>query len=567
MTLTCTNVTLRQKPLRNDRISLYLDYYPAIRNPYTMKMSRREFLGIYIYAKPKNEQQRMFNQDMLNKAEAIRCIRVQSLINEEFGFLDKNKQKVDFLAYFRTKAREKYEKWDCVYNHFEKFVGGKCTFGDVTVELCEKFRDYLLKCKQINHPNAYISRNSAAGYYSTFRALLKIAYKEKMLRENLNDFLEKIEWKEVKKEYLTLDEVKKLAATPCKIPVLKQASLFACMTGLRISDILKLDWRDFEVGPDQGYYIRICTEKTETEATLPISQEALELCGEWGTGKVFKGLTRSMTHHPLKQWIAEAGIRKHITFHDDGHTNIITNDGLKNNRTLEIENRNLNFQDGTFDLIMTNPPFGSTIKADEVGYYKEYELFEKNLGFTEIKDRIADDNNKNKWRASQSTEVLFLERCYKYLNEENGYLAIVVPDGILTNSSSQYVRDWLIEKFRILAVVSLPQHTFAHVKAGVKSSILFLKKHPKALTQKFEQTLTDIKTIVREEKGLDKEQRARRMLELYKEHIFKYSDNYEVLMVEVNNIGYDPTGVPIVGNELPVIAEKIQSFIQKENEN
>ena len=120
-------------------------------------------------------------------------------------------------------------------------------------------------------------------------------------------FWKKSNRKEVKKEYLTLDEVKKLAATPCKIPVLKQASLFACMTGLRISDILKLEWRDFEVGPDQGYYIRICTEKTETEATLPISQEA--------TGKVFKGLTRSMTHHPLKQWIAEAGIRKHITFH------------------------------------------------------------------------------------------------------------------------------------------------------------------------------------------------------------------------------------------------------------
>ena len=48
----------------------------------------------------------MFNQDMLNKAEAIRCIRVQSLINEEFGFLDKNKQNVNFLAYFQTKARE-----------------------------------------------------------------------------------------------------------------------------------------------------------------------------------------------------------------------------------------------------------------------------------------------------------------------------------------------------------------------------------------------------------------------------------------------------------------------------
>ena len=106
-----------------------------------------------------------------------------------------------------------------------------------------------------------------------------------------------------KKQYLTLAEVKKLAATPCKIPVLKQASLFSCMTGLRISDILQLTWDNIEVGPDNGYYIRICTEKTETEATLPISNEALELCGIPGSGRVFKGLTRAMTNQPLKQWI------------------------------------------------------------------------------------------------------------------------------------------------------------------------------------------------------------------------------------------------------------------------
>ena len=212
---------------------------------------------------------------------------------------------------------------------------------------------------------------------------------------------------------------------------------------------------------------------------------------------------------------------------------------------------------------MTNPPFGSSVKADEVSYYKEYELFEKNLGITEIKDRIADDNNKNKWRTSQNTEVLFLERCYRYLNEENGYLAIVIPDGILTNSTSQYVRDWLIEHFRILAVVSLPQHTFAHVKAGVKSSVLFLKKHPKELTQKFEKTLTDIKAKVREEKGLDKDQRAERMLELYKKEVFEYSKDYEVLMFEVENIGYDATGKTIEGNELFDVAEQINKFIVK----
>ena len=181
-----------------------------------------------------------FNTDMLNKAEAIRCIRTQSLINEEFGFLDKHDRKPDFLAYFEKMTHKKDDKWTCVYKHFFKFVQGHCTFGDVTVELCKKFREYLLNANQLNRTKQKVSLNSAAGYYSTFRGLLKIAYRDKWLRENINDYLDKIEPQDVKKEFLTLDEVKQLAATPCDIPVLKSASLFACLTGLRISDILKI---------------------------------------------------------------------------------------------------------------------------------------------------------------------------------------------------------------------------------------------------------------------------------------------------------------------------------------
>ena len=316
----CTKVTLRQREIANNRISLYLDYYPAIRHPETMKMTRREYLGIYIYLRPKNEMEREFNNDMLIKAEAIRCIRVQSLINEEFGFWDKNKMKADFLEYFRRKMQGKDHKWRVVYAHFCNFVHNQCTFGDVNIELCKKFREYLLTAKQLKHTNHDVSRNSAAGYYSTFRALLKIAYTEKMFRENLNDFLEKIDWEDTKREYLTLDEVKQLATTPCKIAVLKAASLFSCLTGLRISDILNLEWSDFGIAPDRGYCIRIKTQKTKTEATLPISYEAFELRGEVGTGKVFKGLTRSMINYPLKNWLKEAGIEKHVTFHCFRHT-------------------------------------------------------------------------------------------------------------------------------------------------------------------------------------------------------------------------------------------------------
>ena len=52
----------------------------------------------------------------------------------------------------------------------------------------------------------------------------------------------------------------------------------------------------------------------------------------------------------------------------------------------------------------------------------------------------------------------------------------MLPDGVLTNSSSQYVRDFILEKFQLLAVVSLPQHAFAHFGAGVKASIIFVRK-------------------------------------------------------------------------------------------
>ena len=141
-----------------------------------------------------------------------------------------------------------------------------------------------------------------------------------MVSGDINDYLDKIEPQDVKKEYLTLDEVKQLAATPCDIPVLKAASLFACLTGLRISDIQNLQWEDFDLAPDHGYCLRIRTQKTQTEATLPISNEAYELCGTPGTGKVFKGLKRSMINYPLKNWIKKAGITKSITFHGFRHS-------------------------------------------------------------------------------------------------------------------------------------------------------------------------------------------------------------------------------------------------------
>ncbi len=335
-----TKVKLRHKPITQGRESLYLDYYPPIRDPETMKMIHKEYLGIYILQEPSNQIQREYNEEMLLKAEAIQAMRIQSVINEEYGFLDKRKQKGDFLAYFRSFLMKKDQKWRIVYNHFEKFTNGKCTFAEVNVNLCRKFRDYLLNAHQLKYPKKKLERNSAAGYYSTFRGLLKIAYRDKMIRENVNDFLEKIEYKDVKKEFLTAEELGKLASTPCEIPVLKAASLFACLTGLRISDILQLEWKHIVPSPEGGYSMRLRTEKTETETTLPISDEALELCGRRRTGKVFDNLERSMIQHPLKKWLKQAGIEKHITFHMRRHT-FATTVGILNGLPIETLSRML----------------------------------------------------------------------------------------------------------------------------------------------------------------------------------------------------------------------------------
>lgn len=316
-----TKVTLRQRELKSGKITLYLDYYPPVRDPRTREYVRHDYLGIYLAKNPREGYEKRANKEKLMQAEAIRAEREVSLMRGQYGFLDKNVRKIDFLEYFRNLLPDRDQKWMRVYDHFVLYCKGHCRMGEVTVQFCDGFRKYLIEAKQLRNGDKALTRNSAAGYWSTFRALLKIAYRDKYLTDNLNDDLERIETIENRREYLTFDELKALAATPCDEPVLKAASLFSCLTGLRISDILELRWDNIQKSPDGGWCIRFRSEKTDAESTLPISGEAHLLCGEPGEGLVFKGLTRQMTQHKLQTWLKSAGIDgKRITFHCFRHT-------------------------------------------------------------------------------------------------------------------------------------------------------------------------------------------------------------------------------------------------------
>ena len=155
--------------------------------------------------------------------------------------------------------------------------------------------------------------------------------------------------------------------------------------------------------------------------------------------------------------------KMNMIVHDDGHTNVISCDALQSIETIAVHNSG--FQKNKFDLVLTNPPFGSTVNGTEKPYLTTFEL-----------GNTYDKKGKAKARKNQSSEVLFIERIYEFLKPGTGKAAIVLPDGILTNSSSQYVRDFILEKFQLLAVISLPKDAFAHFGAGVNASVVFLRK-------------------------------------------------------------------------------------------
>ena len=298
--------------------------------------------------------------------------------------------------------------------------------------------------------------------------------------------------------------------------------------------------------------------------------------------------------------------KMNMIIHDDGHTNVITSDGLISDEEIFAKTSNQGFKYGTFDFIITNPPFGSTVRLSEQAYLKTYQLGKKEEDWLAV---IARPENT---RDGQSTEVLFIEQDYKFL-KEGGYLAIVLPDGILTNSSMQYVRTQIEDWFRIVAVVSMPQTAFAANGAGVKSSVLFLRKWKKDETDKLVQQKKDIESRLlrdgnylaqRSQWDLEIKQKqklkaeeikgrqrisvtAAKQTEEYKtwnaamqeEYAAKIDDlksrlteqyllakqsqlpDYPIFMAIAEEIGYDATGKKTATNELELIGEELKKFI------
>ncbi|MFD2941795.1 site-specific integrase [Flavobacterium notoginsengisoli] len=327
-------VTLRKKTISQGRMSLYLDFYPPVWNDDSNCFTRREFLKLYVYQKPSNQLQKMENIENMHTAELIR-VRRQNEINksEIYSIFEREQLKIQavgkesFLEYFKKLGEKKEGNnlaiWNCAIIHFETFLkGGELLFQDVTVTLIEDFRDYLLSAYSLRDTGKKLARNTALSYYNKIKTTLKRAYREDKLKTDINAKISSIKEMESQRNFMTMEETKKLFATPCPNLLVRKISMFSVLTGVRYSDITKLTWSELHYIENDGHYIIFRQQKTEGTASIPISDDAFALLGKrkGEKEKVFKGLNKWDVDRTLPVWVALSGISKHITFHCFRHT-------------------------------------------------------------------------------------------------------------------------------------------------------------------------------------------------------------------------------------------------------
>ena len=235
--------------------------------------------------------------------------------------------------------------------------------------------------------------------------------------------------------------------------------------------------------------------------------------------------------------------KMYMVLNDDGHTGIFSENSLENimNWGQAKEKIGLN----SFDLLMTNPPFGSKGKVTDKKILGLYDLGHKwKKGDEKWQMDFEKLMSHGNGEGGQVPDILFIERCLEFL-KDGGRMAIVLPDGDLTNSSLQYVREWVKNKARILAVVSLPAETFVPFGAGVKASVLFLQKlEPKEL-EKIKKRDYPIFMAIIEKIGYDIRGRT----------VYKRDEKGGVIK--------DEKGEPVVDEDVTEIIKEFKKFKEK----
>jgi len=287
--------------------------------------------------------------------------------------------------------------------------------------------------------------------------------------------------------------------------------------------------------------------------------------------------------------------KMNMIMHGDGHGGVHHHDGLLNVNGI-FEER--------FDVILTNPPFGSRIdknqKVTEADRFTDTTLIDK---YRKLYGDAYDnalrqiDNNIGKTLLSLFevglmsglTEVLFMERCLKLL-KKGGRMGIVLPEGVLNTSNLQKVRDYFEGKARIILICSIPQDVFIAAGATVKPSLVFFKRFTDEEEKNYNKCVlkarAKIRTIYENEiaslkgelsgmtdkttnKNARKKEITKRIDEIEKiiaeeaKPLIKQYFDYEIPIAMVNDGGITSTGLQTENMELKQLQTEFANYNSK----
>lgn len=324
------SVNLRQKKMKSGMLSLYLDFYPPILNPKTGKLTRRRYLKLYLYDKPKDKAEKNHNKEITDKATIIRIDTEKGILEQDTNNkLQKTQMK---LADYAQKVIDGYKgntklNWIGAMYHFNNFLKAKklesIMLADVTLDFCKEYKEYLenVNCLYIDNK---LHVNTQSLYLTRFKTLLKKAYNDELIGDDYARKISGLKKIESQVSYLTIEELNKLAQTPIKYDVIKRFALFSALTGFRTSDIKKLTWAEVKQSGEINE-IHYRQKKTALPQVNPISKQALELLGDRkeDSALVFQGTIlkwQVVVNKNIDKWLKDAGIDKHISMHSFRHT-------------------------------------------------------------------------------------------------------------------------------------------------------------------------------------------------------------------------------------------------------
>lgn len=318
-------IRLRSREIKDGSRSLYLDTY-------VNGQRKCEYLKLYLVPE-KSAKDRAKNRETMQLAEAIKSQKIIDLQNGRFGFSNTKSLDINFIDYFQKIVDKKKEssRSDMYYNykatleHLKKYCRRNTTFRDVDKDFVEGWKGYLHHANKLNtKKETKLSANGKHLYWTKFCSVLTQAKKDKIIIDNPADQVEAIKAQESERVYLTIEDLRKMINTECHYPIVKQAFLFSCLTGLRKSDVQDLEWRELSKVGDM-WRITFRQIKTQGLQYLDISDEARSFLGEQEdhkpTDKIFADFKYSdKTNFALREWAASAGVHKHITYHSSRHT-------------------------------------------------------------------------------------------------------------------------------------------------------------------------------------------------------------------------------------------------------